>query len=158
MDYNWTGLNVKLLAGCIFPFFWKVWWQDATLFVYIWFITYIHSFNHNTFIRRHSLKPLSISSSLVCSVGKTQWVAWTCILLFWIGVILVPCKESWRRFCTLHTVPAVRQVVFADVQITIRQRVAVLLVLGYWSELCSYWLTQNQSCLWLVAFKMTLPQ
>ncbi len=37
-----------------------------------------------------------------------------------------PCKESWRRFCTLHTVPAVRQVVFADVQITIRQRVAVL--------------------------------
>ncbi|MFN9902759.1 MAG: hypothetical protein ACK55Z_29055, partial [bacterium] len=39
-----------------------------------------------------------------------------------------PCKESWRRFCTLHTVPAVRQVVFADVQITIRQRVAVLLL------------------------------
>ncbi len=37
-----------------------------------------------------------------------------------------PCKESWRRFCTLHTVPAVRQVVFADVQITIRQRDAVL--------------------------------
>ncbi len=31
--------------------------------------------------------------------------------------------------------PAVRQVVFADVQITIRQRVAVLPVLGYWSEL-----------------------
>ncbi len=32
------------------------------------------------------------------------------------------------------TVPAVWQVVFADVQITIRQRVAVLSVLGYWSE------------------------
>jgi hypothetical protein len=32
-------------------------------------------------------------------------------------------------------VPAVRQVVFADVQITCRQRVAVLPVLGYWSEL-----------------------
>jgi hypothetical protein len=48
----------------------KVWWQDATLFVYFDFITYIHSFNHNTFIRRHSLKLLSISSSLVCSVGK----------------------------------------------------------------------------------------
>ncbi len=62
MEYSWTGLNVKLLAGCI--------------------------------------------------------------LLFWIGVILVPCKESWRRVFTLHTVPAVRQVVFADVQITIRQRVA----------------------------------
>ena len=69
-----------------------------------------------------------------------------------------PCKESWRRFCTLHTVPAVRQVVFADVQITIRQRVAVLPVLGYWSELCSYWLTQNRRCLWLVAYKTTLPQ
>jgi hypothetical protein len=33
------------------------------------------------------------------------------------------------------TVPAVRQVVFADVQITIPQRVAVLPLLGYWSEL-----------------------
>jgi hypothetical protein len=33
--------------------------------------------------------------------------------------------------------PAVRQVVFTDGQITIRQRVAVLPVLGYWSELCS---------------------
>ncbi len=30
----------------------------------------MHSFNHNTFIRCHSLKPFSISSSLVCSVGK----------------------------------------------------------------------------------------
>ncbi len=30
--------------------------------------------------------------------------------------------------------PAVRQVVITDVQITIPQRVAVLLVLGYWSE------------------------
>ncbi len=44
-------------------------------------------------------------------------------------------QRKWRRFCTPHTVPAVRQVVFADVQITIRQRVAVLPVLGYWSEL-----------------------
>jgi hypothetical protein len=81
-----------------------------------------------------------------------------CILLFWIGVTLIPCKESWRRFCTLHTVPAVRQVVFADVQITIWQGVAVLRLLGYWSELCSYWLIQNRRCLWLVAYKMTLPQ
>jgi hypothetical protein len=55
------------------------------------------------------------------------------------------------------TVPAVRQVVFADVQITSRQRVAVLPVLGYWSELLSYWLTQNRRCLWLVAHKTTLP-
>ncbi len=43
------------------------------LFLFIFdFITYIHSFNHYTFIRRHSLKLLSISSSLVCSVGKTS--------------------------------------------------------------------------------------
>ncbi len=49
--------------------------------------------------------------------------------------------------------PAVGQVVFIDVQITTRQRVAVLPVLGYWSELCSYWLTQNGRCLWLVAHK-----
>jgi hypothetical protein len=34
-------------------------------------------------------------------------------------------------FLLACTVPAVRQVVFADVQITIRQRVAVLPVLGY---------------------------
>ena len=33
------------------------------------FIIYIHSFNHNTFIRRHSLKPLSISSSPL----SAQW-------------------------------------------------------------------------------------
>jgi hypothetical protein len=55
--------------------FYKVWWQDATLFVYFsYFITYIHSFiqshSYNKFIHRHSLRPLSISSSLVCSVGK----------------------------------------------------------------------------------------
>jgi hypothetical protein len=62
-----------LVASSLF-FFLKVWWQDATLFVYfhIFYITFIHSFNHNTFIRLHSLKPLSISSSLVCSVGKTS--------------------------------------------------------------------------------------
>ncbi len=38
------------------------------------FITYIHSFiqshSYNTFIHSHSLRPLSISSSLLCSVGK----------------------------------------------------------------------------------------
>ncbi len=56
-------------------------------FVYFWFfffITYIHSFNHNTFIRRHSLKPLSISSSLVCSVGKAS---------LWCRA------ENWTRAC-----------------------------------------------------------
>jgi hypothetical protein len=40
--------------------------------------------------------------------------------------------------------PAVYQVVFSDVQITIRPRVEVHPVLGYWSELCSNWLTQNR--------------
>jgi hypothetical protein len=53
--------------------------------------------------------------------------------------------------------PAVRQVVFAGVQITIRQRVAVPLVLGYWSELApiglhktnaaSDWLLIKQHCI-----------
>ncbi len=56
-------------------FFLNVWWHDATLLVYFsYFITYIHTFiqshSYNTFIRRHSLRPLSISSSLVCSVGE----------------------------------------------------------------------------------------
>ncbi len=59
----WQGMFLNLNSL-------KVWWQDATLFVYFHiFRTYIHSFNHNTFIRLHSLKPLSISSSLVCSLS-----------------------------------------------------------------------------------------
>ncbi len=49
-----------LVAGC------------HSFYLFWFFITYIHSFNHNTFIHRHSLKPLSISSSLVCSVGETS--------------------------------------------------------------------------------------
>ncbi len=43
-------------------------------FIFSYFITCIHSFiqshSHNTFMHRHSLRPLSFSSSLVCSVGK----------------------------------------------------------------------------------------
>ncbi len=56
--------------------FLKVWWQDATLFVYFSFLYNIHTFiqshshSYNTFIHRHLLRPLSISSSLVCSVGN----------------------------------------------------------------------------------------
>ncbi len=49
------------------------------LFIFHIFITYIHSFNHihyNTFIRRHSPGLLSISSSLVSSVGKTSMWSW----------------------------------------------------------------------------------
>jgi hypothetical protein len=49
-------------------------------------------------------------------------------------------------YVLLKILSAMRQVVFTDVQITILQRVAVLPVLGYWSELCSYWLTQNRRC------------
>ncbi len=56
----------------------KVWWHDATLFVFFIIFYYIHTYIHsfiqshsfNTFIHRHSRRPLSISSSLVCSVGK----------------------------------------------------------------------------------------
>ncbi len=68
--------ELHLLHPFSINFFLKVWWHDATLFVYFsyFFITYIHSFSQshsfNTFIHRHSLRPLSISSSLVCSVGK----------------------------------------------------------------------------------------
>jgi hypothetical protein len=43
-------------------------------FIFLYFITYIHTFiqshSFKTIIRRHSLRPLSISSSLVCSVGE----------------------------------------------------------------------------------------
>ncbi len=64
MYSNGTICHIKLLfkglvAGC----------HSFCLF---WFYNDIHTFNHNTFIRRHSLKPISISSSLVCSVGKTS--------------------------------------------------------------------------------------
>jgi hypothetical protein len=50
-----------LVAGC-----------HSFLFIFHFFITYIHSFSHSytTFIRRHSPGPLSISSSLESSVGR----------------------------------------------------------------------------------------
>ncbi len=50
-----------LVAGCrSFLFIFHILWH-----------TYIQSFTHNTFIRRHSPWPLSMYSSLVNSVGKT---------------------------------------------------------------------------------------
>ncbi len=62
------GLQLKvkgLVAGC----------HSFCLFSYF-LLTYIHTFiqshSHNTFIRRHSLGPLSISSSLESSVGRTS--------------------------------------------------------------------------------------
>ncbi len=46
------------------------------LFLFIFIFYNIHTFiqphSYNTFIHCHSLRPLSISSSLVCSVGKTS--------------------------------------------------------------------------------------
>ncbi len=56
--------------------FWKikVWWHNATLFVYFFVFydihTFIESHSYNTFIRRQSPRSLSISSSLISSVGK----------------------------------------------------------------------------------------
>jgi hypothetical protein len=54
-----------LVAGC----------HSFCLF-FIFFVTYIHSFiqshSYNTFIHHHSLGPLSISSSLESSVGRSS--------------------------------------------------------------------------------------
>ncbi len=77
---------------------------------------------------RKILLPVSKETS-----GKSHNI---CHRSFWL-------RMQWRsgRFCMLYYScirPTVHQVVFTDVQITIRQRVAVLSVLGYWSELCSY--------------------
>ncbi len=98
------SINSKgLVAGC----------HSFCLFSY--FLTYMHSFNHSTFICRHSLKPLSISSSLVCSVGKTS---------LWCRAKknqTQACHTASRRelshaaplkFCIMQ---AVHQVVFTDV-------------------------------------------
>ncbi len=47
-------------TACFF-FFFKGLVAGCHSFCLFWFfITYIHAFNHNTFIRRHSLKPLSM--------------------------------------------------------------------------------------------------
>ncbi len=59
----------------------KVWWHDTTLFVYFDIFystvhTFIPSHSYSTFIRRHMPRFLSISSSLVSSVGKTSlWLS-----------------------------------------------------------------------------------
>ncbi len=52
-----------LFVGGMMPLF---------LFIFIFYNihTFIQSHSYKTFIRRHSLRPLSISSSLVCSVGE----------------------------------------------------------------------------------------
>jgi hypothetical protein len=52
----------------------KDWWHGATLLVYFDILYYIHSLHHiytvGTFIHRHSLRFLFISSTLVSSMGK----------------------------------------------------------------------------------------
>ncbi len=54
----------------------KVWCHGATLLVYFDILYYIHSLHHiymvGTFIHRHSLRFLSIYSTLVSSIGKTS--------------------------------------------------------------------------------------
>ncbi len=80
-------LRIRILESGFGIFFFKglVAGCHSFLFIFIFFITYRRSFNHNTFIRLHLLKPLSISSSLVCSVGKTSlWCraenrTWACL-------------------------------------------------------------------------------
>ncbi len=73
------GSRIRNTAGQLTPpicsvlFFVIFWWQDATLFDYFSYFYNIHtviqSHSYNTIIRRHSLRPLSISSSLDSSVG-----------------------------------------------------------------------------------------
>jgi len=47
MIYGPQLIFLIFLISDEFFFFFKVWWQDATLFVYFsYFITYIYSFNH----------------------------------------------------------------------------------------------------------------
>ncbi len=71
--YSFFHAVIPLLSCLCFFLFLKVWWQGATLFVYFSYFydihTFIQSHSYNTFIRRHSLGPLSISSSLESSVG-----------------------------------------------------------------------------------------
>jgi hypothetical protein len=62
-----VAVEATLTVFFLFFIFFKVGWQDATLFVYFsYFITYIHTFiqshSYNTFIRHHSPGLLSISS------------------------------------------------------------------------------------------------
>jgi hypothetical protein len=45
----------------------KVWWPNATLFAFIFLYT-VDTFIHHSFIHKHSLRPISISSQL-----SAQW-------------------------------------------------------------------------------------
>jgi hypothetical protein len=59
-----SGSNFDLYVNKLtLGIFFKVWWQDVTLFVYFSYFYNIHTFiqshSYNPFIHRHSLRPLS---------------------------------------------------------------------------------------------------
>ncbi len=62
-------------------FFLKFWWPNATLFafIFLWYSRYIHT----SFIHKHSLRPISISSQLSAQWAEPPWGAeirtWACL-------------------------------------------------------------------------------
>ncbi len=71
-------------------FFLKVWWQDRMpLFLFIFIFYNIHSFNHNTFIRRHSLKPLFVFGSFF-NIESLRWK------ILWVILVLLCCNEDLK--------------------------------------------------------------
>jgi hypothetical protein len=73
---NYTSIGY-VGRPCIFFFFQKVWWPYATLFsfIFLYTIQYIHSYNHTSFIHKHSLRPISISSQLSAQWAEPPWGA-----------------------------------------------------------------------------------
>ncbi len=75
-----------------------------------------------------------------------------CILLFWTSIILLSSLESWHSSCTLHKIFYWESGAPSGIYWCANCRPT-------WceqSELCSYWLTQNRRCLWLIAHKTAL--
>jgi hypothetical protein len=60
-------------ATCVYPFF-KVWWPNATLFAFIFLYT-VDTFIHHSFIHKHLLRPISISSQLSAQWAEPPWGA-----------------------------------------------------------------------------------
>ncbi len=52
----------------------KVWWPNATLFAFIFLYT-VDTFKHHSFIHKHSLRPISISSQLSAQWAEPPWGA-----------------------------------------------------------------------------------
>ncbi len=72
-----------------------------------------------------------------------------CILLFWIGIILV---SSQRRSCTLYKILYWASGAPNGIYWCANCRPTWC----GWPELCSYWLTQNRLYVWLVAHNISL--